>query len=968
MLGFITHSYLSKLSQGFKQAEDYVRKKNKRKKTLARELCNLAKEAYSRYPHEAIRVMEESNDLVPMNTKNKWIGFRLYDLGKIEEAYRKLSAVPRDAFAASSEQKKLERVNHAYGELVNNSKNNVNNNNKASGDKETYQIKKLREITEIAADIIVSDHQRWYKKSSCRIGAVCDEYFLKIMTPAASLTAVTPDNYEEVINEKKIDMLLVTSVWEGVNSAWDGIAIPSSFIAARAKAIEMLKQCKLNAIPVVFYSINGSNFFENFAELAKLADYVYTSSASDLDLYKNACTAVKHVEYLPMGINPLEHNPVGISRFKRVDNVLFCGLWINNNNKRCSELTSIFNGVVNSKKNLCIFCEKNIDNNGLSYPDSFKKYAAGYTDSSILARLNKSCEWGVAYADPVSGMVPYVIYEKLADACLVISNNCQDKLSSGMPLVFNAYNAEAIREYLNTDGKEDLSEREMFGVRSVMKNHTCFSIMNRILADASLEEKCVAPKLLVIGADSARNRENFKRQTYDNKYFVPCDRFDKELLREYDAVTWFDDNNYYQEFYLEDMMNAFKYTDCGFVTKESYFECQGNDFNLVKVTGIEHDYVSSFEDKSMTVFWRELFDLDKIAQLNNNNLSTDGEFKGDLIAEAKGYSADSLSLVKNYDAFVSRNKITLPPYQNYRVSVIIPVYNNGEELYAKAFASLARSAMFDRYEIIIADSGSSDPYTISVINWLSAKYNNVKTYLSSDKISVSQSRNIGMKMANGEYILFIESNDECVSDGYAKLWKESENEDFDVIIGNYYLKNDPVIAVDNHYAFSDCLENDIYECNEGLSKEDIEFSDARLHSMLIYNKFIKDSNLQTEDNELTADNLAKTILSRARRIKFSKCYSNLSRPHDDDRCNNACEYFDKLLTIQINRIKRLKDLHKFDWFMKEKFEDYAKQNIINRLTMVPENDYDSCRSIVKRIMKLYCGYYKGNDKQIQSFM
>ena len=56
MLGFITHSYLSKLSQGFKQAEDYVRKKNKRKKTLARELCNLAKEAYSRYPHEAIRV------------------------------------------------------------------------------------------------------------------------------------------------------------------------------------------------------------------------------------------------------------------------------------------------------------------------------------------------------------------------------------------------------------------------------------------------------------------------------------------------------------------------------------------------------------------------------------------------------------------------------------------------------------------------------------------------------------------------------------------------------------------------------------------------------------------------------------------------------------------------------------------------------------------------------------------------
>ena len=52
------------------------------------------------------------------------------------------------------------------------------------------------------------------------------------------------------------------------------------------------------------------------------------------------------------------------------------------------------------------------------------------------------------------------------------------------------------------------------------------------------------------------------------------------------ALTFWDPQMDYGPFYLEDMMNAFKYVDCDYITKAAYY--QGN----ILVTAVEHEYVS----------------------------------------------------------------------------------------------------------------------------------------------------------------------------------------------------------------------------------------------------------------------------------------------------------------------------------------------------------------------------------------
>ncbi|MBK9568931.1 MAG: glycosyltransferase family 2 protein [Chitinophagaceae bacterium] len=54
------------------------------------------------------------------------------------------------------------------------------------------------------------------------------------------------------------------------------------------------------------------------------------------------------------------------------------------------------------------------------------------------------------------------------------------------------------------------------------------------------------------------------------------------------------------------------------------------------------------------------------------------------------------------------------------ISIIIPCYNHGQYI-QEAISSIEKSAGKSPYEIIIIDDGSSDEYTINVLNSLEEK-------------------------------------------------------------------------------------------------------------------------------------------------------------------------------------------------------------------------------------------------------
>lgn len=93
-----------------------------------------------------------------------------------------------------------------------------------------------------------------------------------------------------------------------------------------------------------------------------------------------------------------------------------------------------------------------------------------------------------------------------------------------------------------------------------------------------------------------------------------------------------------------------------------------------------------------------------------------------------------------------------PQSENPAVSVIIPVFNRACSLESTLLSVLDQS--FENYELIVVDDGSTDNTPA-----LLRKYPQIRLHRWQDNRGVSAARNQGIRMARGEWICFLDSDD-----------------------------------------------------------------------------------------------------------------------------------------------------------------------------------------------------------------
>ncbi|MBX3300747.1 MAG: glycosyltransferase family 2 protein [Nitrospira sp.] len=92
-----------------------------------------------------------------------------------------------------------------------------------------------------------------------------------------------------------------------------------------------------------------------------------------------------------------------------------------------------------------------------------------------------------------------------------------------------------------------------------------------------------------------------------------------------------------------------------------------------------------------------------------------------------------------------------------RISVVIPTYNRGRFI-AKAIESVLRQSVMD-LEVIVVDDGSTDE-TRTVLE----EYSGRIRYIYQENAGVSSARNAGIRLAQGEWVAFLDSDDEWTKD------------------------------------------------------------------------------------------------------------------------------------------------------------------------------------------------------------
>ena len=111
-----------------------------------------------------------------------------------------------------------------------------------------------------------------------------------------------------------------------------------------------------------------------------------------------------------------------------------------------------------------------------------------------------------------------------------------------------------------------------------------------------------------------------------------------------------------------------------------------------------------------------------------------------------------------------------------KVSVIVPVYNT-EQYLEKCLDSLVNQTLED-IEIIIINDGSTDDSKKKIELW-EKKDKRIKLY-NKENGGQASARNLGLSVATGEYIAFLDSDDYVSNEMYNLLYQEAKKDDFDI--------------------------------------------------------------------------------------------------------------------------------------------------------------------------------------------
>ena len=120
------------------------------------------------------------------------------------------------------------------------------------------------------------------------------------------------------------------------------------------------------------------------------------------------------------------------------------------------------------------------------------------------------------------------------------------------------------------------------------------------------------------------------------------------------------------------------------------------------------------------------------------------------------------------------------------ISIIIPVYNT--ELYLEKCLESVVNQTYQNIEIIIVNDGSTDGSAI-----IANKYNvNDKRIRLIDKTNegIASARNIGLSQANGDYIMFVDSDDWLEEDTCAKAMEHACRYQTDMLMWSYKREYD----------------------------------------------------------------------------------------------------------------------------------------------------------------------------------
>ena len=279
------------------------------------------------------------------------------------------------------------------------------------------------------------------------------------------------------------------------------------------------------------------------------------------------------------------------------------------------------------------------------------------------------------------------------------------------------------------------------------------------------------------------------------------------------------------------------------------------------------------------------------------------------------------------------------------VSIIVPIYN--VERYIKRCVESIQMQDYKNIEILLIDDGSTDN-SGKIIDDLSQYDTRIKIFHKKNG-GVSSARNLGLKVAKGIYIQFIDGDDYIESDHVSRFVKLISDANTDVAVSRTWLVNDQHIS-------DYCTEVNIINSNIALRDLYLNKIEVAVWNKIYRKSFLIKNQIHFLSNFWFAEGMTFNVTC------FSLCdviaVSNLYTYHQVSNPNSAVRKFNlKSWLCGMDALRYQKEhifsgdsmvINAWHWHFREYYFHIMKGLYKNNL--VSEN-YDIWKSCIKNLRK-----------------
>ncbi len=438
--------------------------------------------------------------------------------------------------------------------------------------------------------------------------SVMDEFSRACFAPHANLVEPRPDNWEALLERYRPQFLFVESSWKGNYGTWQ-YRVANYANPPGNEISEMVAEFKRRGIPTVFWNKEDPVHFKDFIAKAASFDYVFTTAEEALPNYSERTTA--RLGVLQFAAEDALHNPIGSS--ERNSKVCFAGsFYANRFQERRDDQLMLLDAA--RDYDLDIF-DRNYKPNSVPSDFSFpERFSANIRGSLPYSEVNDAYRRYRVFLNVNSvvdspTMFSRRVFELLACGTPVVSTWSEGtEATFGNDLIWHVRSTDEAKEALAVLMSDDRewTRRSLQGIREVFAKHTYRHRFNQISESIGVPQPQVESYTDVLVVAEARSElevavvmDAFQRQQLhvgsSKRLVVVCrgDFVDKRKIEasmervqfvksdlavgEVVSKMWVEASRcvialmsaqaVYGRFYLQDLINALRYSGAQMVGK-----------------------------------------------------------------------------------------------------------------------------------------------------------------------------------------------------------------------------------------------------------------------------------------------------------------------------------------------------------------------------------------------------------------